>query len=492
MKKITYFILVLFFSSCTKIATDNVSKNAVVEAPSTQSSSIAGRVTEPSVENSGIIAKALIQTQWLNLTDLAAIMGSHDNLRNTLISILGTKCKDAIPAIQAYTDGDLAYAALMHKFLSESNERTSEQLNNMYLGDYRNTLIVYNANHSNFTVYALQQLSNKDNLYIAYDWWLKNNQATQSKIAALNTVNNISTGFNPVFGLTTHYSPTPNSMGVLRIVKTDEVISYLGVYHKLDAGHYNLYLAGAYTADNWFDLQTPLAIDAHQGYIVKSGNAYIVAYEHTEDAGHNNMKVIWYSSYNSLLSNSPSGSTEINRTLKKDNGDLVSAEGTPDIRVVSGTMPSDSKILIGFHYYDNSNPNNAVDRLAFGTLSNFNTWKAYKDEISNYNILKMGFLGKTGARSSFIHNEKKYVLQEAQTEVPQNIDAIDFKNWRLLLGDGAFYTKLAPSVAGGAFSLGNPGIAQDYANNNFLVTSFIFTEGRGTTPDQEMIYKVHF
>ena len=81
------------------------------------------------------------------------------------------------------------------------------------------------------------------------------------------------------------------------------------------------------------------------------------------------------------------------------------AEGTPDIRTVIGDVPESSHIVIGFHFYDNG----VHDQNAVGILKDFTNWRAWKDEVSNYNIQLMGYSGNIGGRSGFSY-DGDYVL----------------------------------------------------------------------------------
>ena len=124
------------------------------------------------------------------------------------------------------------------------------------------------------------------------------------------------------------------------------------------------------------------------------------------------------------------------------------------------------------------------DQTAIGILYNFTSWRAWKDEISNYNISQMGFNGNFGDRGSFTHNGD-FVLQEAQ------ITANDWSSWRMLFGDGAFYTNVSPTTPAGSISYANPLISA-IGTNNFVVTSFLPTEGNMNGERGELIYSIAF
>lgn len=423
------------------------------------------RVSPPT--NESILAKTLLYTKWADVPSIMA--NSYNDLRNTVISNLDVKCNNSISSLQSMSDYDLAWAALMHKFLLDGAYRTSSQLQNMSLDDYRNTIISLNSTNSSFTLSQLQAFDNAKNLNVAYSWWfVRTGSATKAKIDALKNIS----GSSP-----RRFDSKDNrniGMGCLSIVKADEVYTYLGVYHALITGNqFKLYLAGSNDLINWTYL-AELGDRSHQGAINKWGTGYIVANEQDPTSGLNNVRVRYYASYNNLLANNASNSIVLSRNFS------ATAEGTPDIRTVIGSTPGSSHIVIGFHYYNN----NVQDQTAIGILYNFTSWRAWKDEISNYNISQMGFNGNFGDRGSFTHNGD-FVLQEAQ------ITANDWSSWRMLFGDGAFYTNVSPTTPAGSISYANPSISA-IGTNNFVVTSFLPTEGNMNGERGELIYSVAF
>lgn len=263
-------------------------------------------------------------------------------------------------------------------------------------------------------------------------------------------------------------------MDVLRIVKADEVYTYLGVYHSMvSTNQFKLFLAGSNDLINWTFI-AELGDRAHQGDIEKWGNGYLVANEQDPIQGSNNVQIRYYSSYTNLIANNPSNSKSISRSFSSF------AEGTPDIRKVEGSRPSSSNIVIGYHFYENG----IRDQQAIGILSNFSEWRTWLDVISNYNIQQMGFKGNIGARSGFNHLGN-YTLQEAQ------IISGDWSSWRILFGDGAFYYTLQPKTPSGSSSFANPGIAP-IGNNAFAVTSFMPSQGNKNGEIGELLFTVQF
>ncbi|MDX9748421.1 MAG: hypothetical protein RBT57_07955 [Paludibacter sp.] len=418
-------------------------------------------------QNEHILAKLLHYTGWSDIPGLMA--DSYEMQRNKVISNLDTKCNTPLSALQSLSDNELADAALMHKFLAGGGFRTVEQLSDMSLDDFRNTLITLNAENTEFTVSQLQAFDTARNLFIAHEWWLKRaGSDTMDKKEALNEVSG-----NTLIRFDTKDTRGVNMDG-LSIIKADEAFTYLAVYHSLVSGsQFKLYLAGSNDLNRWTYL-TELGDRSHQGDIKKWGNGYVVANEQDPVQGSNTIRVRYYASYAQLLTNSHSNTIVLPRNFSN------SAEGTPDIRSFVGTSPDSSHIVIGFHYYNR----NIQDQIAFGILKNFASWRAWKDEISNYNIQQLGFRGNFGDRCSFVHNGN-YILQEAQ------LISNDWSSWRLLLGDGAYYSVLSPVTPKGSVSFANPSIT-GIGLGNFVVSSFMPTEGNQPGERGQLLYKVNF
>lgn len=396
------------------------------------------------VSNEDILANTFIYNSWITIPELMS--KSHSNLRNSLIELMDEKCNDPLASVQALTDEDLAWSSLMYHFLKEKLERSVADLRNMSLDDYRNTIIVLNNQNTSYTISQLQSFTNAKNLNIAYNWWFANNSDFKQKFNTLNNVN----ANNPQFDKKDNRGI---NMHVMKVVLADEAsYKYLCVYHyQISANNFMLTLAGSNDLARWTFINT-LGNRSHQGDIKKWDNGYLVVNEQDVVEGSNNIRIRYYDSYQSLASNTALNDYTIDRTFSDY------AEGTPDIRSVIGNSPESSHILIGFHYYDNG----IKDQLATGVLYNFSNWRAWKNDISN-NINQMGYDGNIGGRSSFFYNST-YVLQEAQ------ITSNDWSSWRILLGDGAFYTSLSPVTPKGSVSFANPAIA-DIGSGHFAVTS---------------------
>ncbi len=478
MKKIIYTFFVLLFVSCKKdITQNNIDISANVPTIITPTVATSAQCNILQNVDISTLAKVLLHTKWNNIIEVGNLNTLND-YRNRLISILQTKCNNSIQNLQSLSNADLAWGSLMYKFLLDAGIRNVTQLLSMSLNDYRNTIIVNNQSRTGFSLQQLQSFDNKRNLNEAHKWWFDSNPNTKNIISKLNTPTG-SMLFN-------RKNTNSENMDVLKIVKADEPnFKYLALYHRNEGTYsngkiiYNLYLAGSEDLISWTRL-TRIASNAHQGDIKKWGNGYIIAFEQDINGSDNKVVVKHFSSfYNMYILNT-------NATKTIDRSFSCFAEGTPDIKTIVGTSPRNSSIEIGFHYFDNG----FTDKVAFGILTNFNTWKPFTDEISNYNIQQLGFMGNIGGRKSFNY-QGDYVLQEAQIVKDR------FETWRLLFGNGAFYSQLnikTPAnllTPGSSVSFANPGITQ-IGTNSFVVTSFMFTEGNVQQERGQLLYTTNF
>ncbi|WP_430972608.1 hypothetical protein [Sunxiuqinia rutila] len=440
------FVLSLCFSGCSKGSDDSLPE-------------------ETPARNENVLAKTLLYTDWASAATVMSM--SYIDMRNTLISDLDSRCKDAPSFLQQMDDVDLCLGAMMYKFFLDADIFSAQQLADMTLEEYRTSIIDLNATKTVFSVSELQKKNNIRNLSIAYSWWFYQNASTNQKIEQLNNVANAEPSFDMK-------DDGGRVMDVLRIVKADESYTYLGVYHAMaSTNEFILYLAGSNDLKNWTTIAV-LGDRSHQGDIKKWGKGYIITNEQDPIQGSNNIRVRYYTSYADLVVDKPSNDTTIPQTFSN------LAEGTPDIRTIEGSSPSSSHILIGYHYYDNG----IRDQQAFGILHDFSNWRTWKDEVSNFTIQEMGYKGNIGGRAAFSH-DGDYLLQEAQ------ITSGDWSSWRLLFGNGAFYCTLQPQTPLGSTSFANPGITSVDADM-FVVTSFLPSQGNRSGETGELVYTVQF
>tara|TARA_R110001592_G_scaffold69514_1_gene213371 strand:- start:15892 stop:17307 length:1416 start_codon:yes stop_codon:yes gene_type:complete len=412
-------------------------------------------------QNESVLVKTLMLNNWLSISEIHK--GSYKVFLNSLVSEIVKRTAIPKNKLLKLSDEELSSIALMYRFLLESKIKSTGALKAMSQQDLLQMLININKEKTTENNSEFEFLSMDENLRIAYQWWLPLKNA--SLISQINEI-----------GVNNHHFQVKDNHGnateVLRIVKADEAdYKYLGVYHSMvSKNHFELYLAGSNDLKSWMRI-TNLGNRSHQGDIKKWGTGYILVNEEDKVEGSNNIRVRYYESYNKLCINAPEYSTKLVRQFSKY------AEGTPDIREIKGDSPKNSHLLIGFHYFNKG----VVDYQAIGVLKNFTNWKAWKDDISNKNIIAMGFKGNIGARSSFRSFEETFVLQEAQLEKQ------DFSKWRLLIGDGAFYTPLNLKTPKGATSFANPGVTE-IGEEEFVFTTFLPSEGNRRQEKGQLLY----
>ena len=421
--------------------------------------------TDLKSRNESVLVKALMLNKWLSISDIH--QSSYKQIRNTLVLNIINKTMVSKKELLKLSDIEISYVALAYRFMLESDLKSAESLKSMSTNDLNKTLIQLNIEQTSYTILTLQDFSIEKNLRIAYDWWLPKNNA--SLITEFKIIDNHQNDNITCFQVKDNHQ---RNTEVLRIVKVNEAdFKYLGVYHSMvSKNHFELYLAGSNDLKNWKRINI-LGDRSHQGDIKKWGKGYIIANEEDLREGTNNIKITFYESYEKLCANQPKFSKSIKRTFSNF------AEGTPDIREIIGDNPEDSYLLLGFHYYNNGD----VDYQAMGILKDFKSWKAWTDDITNKNIIGMGFKGNIGGRYAFKNNNKEFILQEAQ------IKKADFSTWRILIGDGAFYTTLNLKTPNGSISFANPSILE-IEKGNYIISSFLPSEGNKRGENGQLIY----
>jgi hypothetical protein len=412
-------------------------------------------------QNECVLVKTLMLNDWFSISEIHK--GSYETFFNRLVSEIVDRTAIPKNKLLKLSDEELSSIALTYRFLLDSKIKSIGALKLMSQQDLLQILIKINKEQIIKINSEFEFLSMDENLKIAYQWWLPLKNAP-----LILQINEIDVNKS-------HFQVKDNhgfATEVLRIVKADEVdYKYLGVYHSMiSTNHFELYLAGSNDLKTWMRI-TNLGNRSHQGDIKKWGTGYVLVNEEDKVEGANNIRVRYYASYNKLRINAPEYSTGLTRQFSKY------AEGTPDIREIKGDSPENSHLLIGFHYFNKGD----VDYQAIGILKNFTNWKAWKDDISNKNIIAMGFKGNIGARSSFKSFDKTFVLQEAQLEKH------DFSKWRLLIGDGAFYTQLNLKTPKGAISFANPGVTE-MGEEEFVITTFLPSEGNRRQEKGQLLY----
>lgn len=450
---VAFFTMQLFFVGCNNIK-NSKSHNLTIHELGKEPLNTANK-------NEDLIVKTLLLNKWIKVEEVYT--SSYKELKDNLIFQLKNSTNLTQNSLIALSDIQLSTSALTYRFLKNGKIKTVEDLKTMNLSDLSNSIIEVNKQYSKYSVDNLKGFSAYKNLTIAYDWWFPKNY--KKVIENLNNVEAIHSNYKLK-------DNNNRSTEVLKIVNANEKnYKYLGVYHKMiGRNHFELCLAGSNDLNEWTFI-TNLGDRAHQGELKKWRNGYLLVNEEDKTSGSNNIQVRYYKTYNDLTINKPSETISLPRSFSKY------AEGTPDIREIIGKNPSNSYIMLGFHYFNNGD----VDYQAFGILKDFKNWKAWKDQISNYNIIEKGFKGNIGGRSSFEFLNNELIILEAQTT--KN----DFGQWKLLLGDGAFYTQLNLKTAKNATSFANPGI-QKLNDTLVAVTSFLHSKGNHKSESGQLLY----
>lgn len=417
------------------------------------------------IEDKDILFSTLINTNWKDFESIHEM--SEEEIRNTFITELTLHTNEDFKYLQSLNNIELSGLSLLYTFIKTAELRTETELKSMNISDLKETIIVENSKHlETLTINNQENLRVLKLVQLAYSWYLPVKYASliNSDSGKISKINSDPSTYK--FRL---INDVNHNMHVLKIVVTGEVSSdsykYLGVYHissdtdnNLNTDDHNLQLAGSNDLFNWTFIKE-LDHDAHQGDIVKWNNGYLIAFEEDKTHGKNNIALRYYNSYTDLIHNHFSFSKSIQTSLIN-----FGVEGTPDIRNFSGDSPTNGIIQIGFHYYDGN-----IDRLGMGILKNGNSWTAWKDVLSEYNLREMNFKGNIGSRKKFIYNDEELTLQEAR------FDKRDWSTWKILLGLNGYYTEVLISTPNGSSSFTNPSITP-IENNKYVITLFVPTE----------------
>ena len=275
---------------------------------------------------------------------------------------------------------------------------------------------------------------------------------------------------------------------------------YVGVYHSPGATSFDLHVATSTDLVNWTRRAT-LDTDASQGTIVPvPGGGFLVAYEKAFTAdvapvvllppelavvsgliGRVRLRFRHYPSLDRLLTARPGRTFTAPRTV------ALTAEGTPDLRVVSWTKPGRSRVEVGLHHFADTDADGFpdADRQGSAVLTNFLDFKdvttpAIDAAFLRATALHPGFsappAGNIGDRDPIVLDGSRLVLHEAQYRVGE------FASWRLFLRDaaGGPVRPLDPRSHGGSTAFANPTITELTAPDGrpaLFVSAFVFSEG---------------
>ena len=403
-----------------------------------------------------LLISILIHSKWSDFNSIIKL--STADLRAILISELNIRTNENINILSSNTNIELSTFCLIYTFLKTAAVRTESKLQEMFLIDLRNTLIIENEKHLNKNINTLQALTTKKLVQLGYSWYLPK---TYNNFINFNFSQRSTKPSRSKFKLK---DDLRRRMNVIKIVKTNESCPhkypYLGLYHvRVSEDNFNLQLAGSNDLFNW-NFITEIDKNAHQGDIVKWNDGYLVAYEEDKIQGANNIALKYYTDYDSLISNHSTYDKHLNTSIHR-----FGVEGTPDIRNFSGESPTNGNIQIGFHYYDGT-----IDKLAMGVLQNGETWTTWKDTLSEINLRDMNFKGNIGSRKGFQYQDQLLTLQEAR------LVKGDWSTWKIMLGLNGYYTEVLISTPKGSKSFANPSITE-IDTNKYAISLFLPTEG---------------
>ena len=403
-----------------------------------------------------LLISILIHSKWSDFNSIIKL--STADLRAILISELNIRTNENINILSSNTNIELSTFCLIYTFLKTAAVRTESKLQEMFLIDLRNTLIIENEKHLNKNINTLQALTTKKLVQLGYSWYLPK---TYNNFINFNFSQRSTKPSRSKFKLK---DDLRRRMNVIKIVKTNEICPhkypYLGLYHvRVSEDNFNLQLAGSNDLFNW-NFITEIDKNAHQGDIVKWNDGYLVAYEEDKIQGANNIALKYYTDYDSLISNHSTYDKHLNTSIHR-----FGVEGTPDIRNFSGESPTNGNIQIGFHYYDGT-----IDKLAMGVLQNGETWTTWKDTLSEINLRDMNFKGNIGSRKGFQYQDELLTLQEAR------LVKGDWSTWKIMLGLNGYYTEVLISTPKGSKSFANPSITE-IDTNKYAISLFLPTEG---------------
>jgi len=146
----------------------------------------------------------------------------------------------------------------------------------------------------------------------------------------------------------------------------------------------------------WTEITSLDDDDASQPYLAQGPNgSFVLADEHGIVLSRSALKFKHYASLAALMSGKSDKEYQTTPTLSGCH------EGTPDIHGISS---DGSRIDVGLHYLSNclQLERYQLDREGFGTLTNFNTWKATADSVRDNALTNAGFPGKHGARDDIM------------------------------------------------------------------------------------------
>lgn len=260
---------------------------------------------------------------------------------------------------------------------------------------------------------------------------------------------------------------------------------YLAVYHCLQNNIFRVFLGGSNNILNWHQLAI-IDENASQPTITQLTNgSYLVSYESSISGNH--LRFRYYSNQDDLIQNRHSQQFDAPNTLSPN-----CSEGTPNIYSVQLSPNIQNSIIqVGFHFHKFENGSCTVDRLAKGTITNFNSWSTQVEDSMNSQLQEFGLHGNFGDRDYIVIQGKGYNLQEAQSERD------NWSSWRNYLYDFSSqqFKLFNIHTHHDSVSFANPSISKlksPSGKTSLAVTLFIPSEGSRGGEGGELIYFKEF
>jgi len=267
----------------------------------------------------------------------------------------------------------------------------------------------------------------------------------------------------------------------LKIVERDTG-GYLGVYHTLRNGAFEVRLATSENLLDWTYAAT-LAPNADMPALAQvPGEAgFLLAHEQwmSPGGGECRIAVRHYASEDALRAGRCDRVFLAPKTLS-------TLEGTPSIDAIDVAA---DMLTLGFHYYDHER---GVDRAAEGRLTGFlrgdkPLWKTNERGAYERKLVRRGVRGNIGDRDGGMLRGRRYELQEGQLEKGE------WASWRMWLYDAGRrrFHPLDVRTHGGSTSFGNGTFTVLRAPSGrpaVVVTYFLFAEGAAEGEAGELIF----
>ncbi|CAE7597288.1 PEP [Symbiodinium sp. CCMP2456] len=365
------------------------------------------------------------------------IQYSEEELRNSAISDLESRCSTPVSSIQSLSTDEVAYALLVESILSRDPTGHSG-LTAMSIEDQRNTLIVANNQRlQNKSIAELQALNSYQNSRLAYDWLLP---ALASHL--IDSIGNLSLGTATFQASALNNISSPPStvgMDVACIRFHDRLKKWIAVFHKQQPPDdlFDLYVAVG-ESPNSLEVTAVLRTQASMGQFYFLGDGVLLLYEQNNCSGPS-VAASYYERVEDFLSGQSDPKTFVSQQTLGG-----SAEGTPSLTVVDETA---DELTIGMHCYI-SKGDTKVDQQAVAVLRGFLRgsskdwqWQAQLLKVVNDWLPEDGVTGKLGSRSSFYWAKARWFIMEAQGELD------NWYTWRIFLGDGLGFVKVPIRMA---------------------------------------------